>query len=413
MNLSFDRDVALGELLDSALRSKLCVLFDRAFHDRWQLLDAEGHCVLGTNQVMKAMVEAPLRLDFELLGKLSVSEALHDQVEQYSAWLELVLMGTYRYRMASDLHIEAINADFTALQHKHASLQESEVRYRELALSLERKVAEQVDMVTRTQRRLYQNEKMASVGSLAAGMAHEINNPIGFIRSNATTSLDYVVKMSAVLQAYRSGLKNEAEAAWKKADIDFILDDFPELLRESASGADRVARIVANLKRYASIDYAASSSVDLNESVQTVVAIMNDQLPQKISIRMDLQPLPMIVCDQGRINQMLLAIVQNAAQAIQDTGLVTVATHVSAGEIRIAVRDNGCGIAPDVLTRIFDPFFTTRGVGKGTGLGLTVGRDTAEAHGGRIEVESVPNIGSTFTVCLPLADTNTTSNAGL
>lgn len=400
---SFDRDVELGELLERGLAGKISHLLDDTLGKRWRITDTGGKRLLG-NEIPSSdsLEEAALRLDFEVAGKLAAAGTTREQVEHCARWMELVLAGAWRYRMASDLHLEAVHADYEALQRKHAALQESETRYRELAFELEKKVAEQVETITRAHRQLYQTEKMASVGSLAAGMAHEINNPIGFIRSNAATSLDYVNKMRLVLHAYRNGKQSEADVAWKQTDIDFILEDFPVLLNESISGADRVARIVTNLKRYANVDYALSAQVDPNEMVKAVAAIIADQLPERIRLGIDLQPLPFIVCDRGRINQMLLSIMQNAAQAIEQEGEIRVSTSVDAGEIRIAIHDDGKGIEPEILSRIFDPFFTTRDVGKGTGLGLTVGRDIAAAHGGCIEVESAPGKGSLFTVCLPV-----------
>jgi signal transduction histidine kinase len=412
MNLPFDRDMELKELLDPSLAKKLAPLLDRTFGPRWRILDPGGACLMGNGNVPgDDAAEAPLRLDFEVVGKLSVSGGSNDEVQRLADWMELVLAGAYRYRMAADIHMEAVHADYEALQKKHADLQASEARYRELAFELERKVAEQVELIMQAQRQLYQTEKMASVGSLAAGMAHEINNPIGFIRSNAATSLDYVEKLATVLQAYRKGAHAQASAAWDEVDLDFIMEDFPTLIQESISGADRVARIIANLKRYASIDYALSAEVDLNEAVKIVAAIVADQLPENVRFETDLHPLPRLVCDQGRINQMLLSLVQNAVQATSGKGVVRVTTGVESGEIRIAVTDDGVGIAPDILTRIFDPFFTTREVGQGTGLGLTVSRDIAVAHGGRIEVSSVQGSGSTFTLCLPVDRDNTRDKA--
>jgi signal transduction histidine kinase len=261
-----------------------------------------------------------------------------------------------------------------------------------------------VAVIERTQRRLYQAEKMASVGSLAAGMAHEINNPVGFIRSNIATAAGYLTKLRQALEAARSGDRAAAEAAWRTLDIDFILQDFPVLLSESADGAERIARIVANLKAFASIDIADATPIDLNDAVRAVVDIVRDRLPEGVALEIDARPLPKISCDPSRINQVLFALVENARQALGkgERGAIRIATRHAGGEIRISVADNGCGIRPEILNRIFDPFFTTHDVGKGMGLGLTVSRDIVAAHQGRIDVESAPGRGSIFTVCLPV-----------
>ncbi|MGE5622523.1 MAG: sensor histidine kinase, partial [Bacillota bacterium] len=242
---------------------------------------------------------------------------------------------------------------------------------------------------------------------------HEINNPIGFVRSNLSTAAGYVQKMRDVLENFRQGDTAAAQALWRKLDIDFVLEDFPGLLEESVGGANRIARIVANLKAYASIDVADAAPVDLNELVRVVAGVIGDQLPADIQLEIDTQPLPLFVCDQGRINQVLFALMQNAQQELEGGGRIRISTQVAGGEIRIAVSDSGRGIAPDVMSRIFDPFFTTREVGKGMGLGLTVSRDIVMAHGGHIDVETKPGSGSTFTVCLPAGAVGTQGTESL
>jgi len=398
--LPFDRDLTLLELLRRVSGPRLDAALSKLLGPQWQVTDLDGKVIRSSLLGARgAAISIPLHCDIDVVGKLLASDVPGETAQAAAAWLDLVLVGAYRYQMAADLHIEAVNSDFDALQKKHAALQESETRYRELSAQLEQRVKQQVDVIERAQRQLYQSEKLASVGSLAAGMAHEINNPIGFIRSNLASALDYVNKMQSILSAYRTGDINSATQLWKNADLDFVLQDFPGLLTESVAGADRVARIVANLKKYAHIDCAMLTPMDINDALRTVVDIAAPSL--SIAIAFDLQPLPAIVCDQSRINQMLLSILQNAVQAIEGEGLVHIATSLVDKEIQIVIADNGCGIAADRLTRIFDPFFTTREIGKGMGLGLTVACDIAVSHGGRIGVDSAQGAGSTFTVYLP------------
>jgi two-component system NtrC family sensor kinase len=290
------------------------------------------------------------------------------------------------------------------LQHEHQALQESEQRYRELAGQLEQRVAEQVVLIERSQRQLYQAEKMASVGSLASGVAHEINNPIGFIRSNLSTAINNVNTMQATLYAFHGGATEMAEAIWRTNDLDFMMEDFPVLLAESVEGADRVARIVANLKEFANIDHSETDMVDLNDAVRNVMDLIGDQRREQLELQVDFQSLPLFACDRGRFNQVLLSLVQNALQALHGKGTLRVVSRVDGNQIKIEVRDNGCGIEAKELARIFDPFYTSQDVGSGTGLGLTVSQEIVASYGGRIEVESVVGVGSTFTVCLPLPD---------
>jgi two-component system NtrC family sensor kinase len=411
----FDRDVTLAELLRAVPRKKLETALGGTIGHGWRLVDADGAAILGSDlDTAIAAIAIPLRIDIEVIGRLQTSGVPRERTEAAATWLEMVLASAYRYQMAADLHLEAVNADYEALQRKHAALQESEERYRELAEKLDQRVKEQVDVIERAQRQLYQAEKMASIGSLSAGMAHEINNPIGFIRSNLATASTYIDKMQKTLDAFRSGDSNGADTAWRKLDIDFVLEDFPGLLAESIAGADRITRIVANLKAYANIDSVSTvGAVNLNDAVHAAVGIASDQFPGNVTLAIDLQPLPDIVCDQSRMNQVLFALIQNARQAIGgDGGLIRIASRSTADEIRIAVSDNGCGIKHDIVTRIFDPFFTTHDVGKGMGLGLTVSRDIVNAHRGRIEVETTVAVGSTFTVCLPFTDSPACANPG-
>jgi two-component system NtrC family sensor kinase len=409
--LPFDRDLTLLELLRGVSAPRLEAALSKLLGPLWQLTDLDGKAVRSSPLGARgAALSVPLHCDIDTVGQLWAADVPGEQVQAAGAWLDLVLAGAYRYQMAADLHVEAVNSDFEALQKKHAALQASETRYRELATQLEQRVKQQVEVIERAQRQLYQSEKLASVGSLAAGMAHEINNPMGFIRSNLVSSQDYVHKLQQTLSAYRSGETERASQLWSSLDIDFVLEDFPALLAESVAGADRVAHIVTNLKKYASIDDAMTMPIDPNNALRAVAEIALQQRP--VALTFDLQPLPVIVCDQSRINQMLLSLLQNAVQAIegQADGQIHISTRLLGTQIQIAIADNGGGIAASALSRIFDPFFTTRGVGKGLGLGLTLASDIAVAHGGRIEVNSTQGAGSTFTVYLPVHQTANASN---
>jgi len=403
-NALFDHDFTLAELIDKRTAAKLRTALSATLGENWQIVDADDVALLGAPPVEAGpMLTVPLCLDIEQVGALTASGVPREQLVAVRRWVEMILEYERRYRMVASLHIETVSADFATLQKKHAELQVSEQKYRMLAAELESRVAEQVEVITRAQRQVYQSEKMASVGSLAAGMAHEINNPIGFMRSNMNSANAYFGQMRQVLSAYRSGDHVDAERLWQDTGMDFVLEDFPGLLTESIDGADRIARIVANLMKYAGIDYALSAQIDLNDAIRTVTGILTDQVRDGITLDLDLQPLPKIECDQGRIHQMLLAIMQNAVLAIADRGTVRAATRLVGREICIAIGDDGCGIVADSLARIFDPFYTTREVGKGVGLGLTVSTDIASAHGGRIVVASALGVGSTFTIHLPLA----------
>ncbi len=406
----FDREMTLAELLQGVSSAKLSAALDQSLQVHWVLQASDGAALLASTlpgSSTATTFNVALQIELDAIGTLS-AQCAPEQVNSAAAWLQLVLTANHRYSMAADLHLETVFINYTDLQAKHLALQESEQRYRELATQLEQRVEEQVVLIARSQRQLYQAEKMASVGSLAAGVAHEINNPIGFINSNLSCAIKNVARMTEVLQAFHQGATSEAEALWQASDLSYVLDDFPSLLQESVTGAERVARIVANLKDYANIDHAKTEMIDLNDAVRTVMDLIGDQPREKIELLMDLQALPPVFCDRGRFNQVLLSLVQNALQALggtgtgTGTGTIRVSSAVLGEHIRIDVSDNGCGMDAATLARIFDPFFSLQDVGSGTGLGLTVSQEIIASFGGRIEVESTPGTGSTFSVCLPL-----------
>ncbi|MBZ0096317.1 MAG: histidine kinase, partial [Sulfuricella sp.] len=261
---------------------------------------------------------------------------------------------------------------------------------------------EQVKIIEATQRQLYQAEKLASIGQLAAGVAHEINNPIGFIRSNLGTAQQYVRDLSRLAALMKTGDIAQLQSAWQEADMGFLLEDFTALLGESMEGADRVTKIVSDLKGFSNVDQAEEEVVDLNDNLRFACNVLAGQIKDKAELVLELGVLPKTLCLPGHLNQVFLNLLLNAAQAITDRGRIEVRSEVSGNEIRIRIHDNGCGIPEGSLGRIFDPFFTTRPVGSGTGLGLAVCHDIVQAHGGRIEVESEVGVGTTFTVYLPV-----------
>lgn len=395
---NFDREFTLSELLGGISRKRLSAALATLLGAGFRLSSSAGEVLAGTTDDLPGGVRVAVRHDLEVLGWLEAA-AVEDQVGAAATLLELLLHQGARYHMASELHIEVVREDYEALQDQYAALQASEARYRALSQQLEERVQQQVGVIETAQRQLYQAEKMASIGQLAAGVAHEINNPIGFIRSNLGTARGYVERLQQFTPAIRAN--PPLAEAWKRADMDFLIEDFGALLKESIDGADRVARIVADLKGFSNVDHAEVEVVDLNDSLRSVYNVAHAQVSPKAEVVMDLGELPPLRCHAGRLNQVFLSLLLNAAQAMDTRGEIRIRSRHAGSELRIEFIDTGHGIAQDVLERIFDPFFTTRDVGQGTGLGLTVSRDVIAAHGGRIEVQSAPGKGSAFTVVLP------------
>lgn len=261
------------------------------------------------------------------------------------------------------------------------------------------------------QNQLLQSEKMAAIGQLAAGVAHEINNPIGFISSNLQSLQDYSTKLLQLTDFYQKILQKIAndklnlvqQQKWQQLQFEFIRSDLPELLQETSEGVERVAAIVRNLKAFSHVDDSEWQYANLINGLENTIKIANNQLKYKAQLHRDYQSdLPDLYCQPMQLNQVFLNLLVNAAQAIPDTGDIYLTVSADTDAIRVAVRDTGTGIAPEHLSRLFEPFFTTKPVGSGTGLGLSLSWSIVQKHHGRIDVSSTLGIGTTFTVVLPL-----------
>lgn len=251
-----------------------------------------------------------------------------------------------------------------------------------------------------TQGQLLESEKMAAVGQLAAGIAHEINNPIGFVTANLGSLARYSERMLALLRRCRSGEAREADFA--AADFAYLEEDLADLLRESREGLQRVARIVDDLKSFAEPARTSWQAADLNAGIEHTLGTLAPILAGKADIVRELAPLPPVPCLAPQIRQVVMQLLLNALQALDRRGTITVRTGHDTGWAWIEIADDGHGIAPPHLPRIFEPFYTTRPVGHGIGLGLSMAYDIVRKHGGRIAVDSPPGQGACFRVWLPL-----------
>lgn len=395
--------LSLRELLSGISPDKLSAALAILLDAPARVVSADGSWVMNdTHPLAKGMKRLPLVHDLETAGYLETSAADEARGRAAANLLELFMQSGARYFMASEMHIEVVKADYEELQRRHASLMASEARYKALAENLEERVKEQVNTIESARRKLYQAEKLASVGQLAAGVAHEINNPIGFIRSNLGTAQSYVQKFRSMAEQVKSSGNAALADAWQAADLDFVLEDFPSLLQESVDGADRVTRIVSDLKEFSNVDQAEEEAVNLNDCIRSACNVAAHQINSRADLKLMLGELPPLRCKVGHLSQVFLNLLLNAAQAMEKRGEICIRSGIEDGQIVIRFSDTGCGIPAEVLPRIFDPFFTTRDVGSGTGLGLTVSRDIITAHGGNIEASSEPDAGTTFTIHLPI-----------
>ena len=259
---------------------------------------------------------------------------------------------------------------------------------------------------------LLQSEKMASIGQLASGVAHEINNPIGYVHSNLGTLDRYLTGIFCVLDCYAeleaattdSALRERIDAAKLAADLAFVREDVRALLAQSREGISRVAKIVRDLKNFSrSAGDEAWQFADLHAGIDSTLSIVWNEIKYKAGVNKEYGPLPPVECRPSQLNQVFMNLLVNGAQAINGRGTIVIRTGVSGAEVWIEFEDSGTGIPAENLQHIFDPFFTTKPVGKGTGLGLSLAYGIVKDHGGRIAVSSVVGEGTTFRIWLPIA----------
>ncbi len=258
---------------------------------------------------------------------------------------------------------------------------------------------------------LLQSEKMASIGQLAAGVAHEINNPIGYVNSNLGTLGQYVEDLFRVTDAYERAepeldgqLLGKIRALKQELDWEYLKRDIRDLLKESGEGIGRVKRIVQDLKDFSHVDLAEWQWVDLHKGIDSTLNIVHSEIKYNADVVKEYGVIPQVECLAPQLNQVFMNMLVNASHAIGDgsMGKITIRTGVENEMVWIEFADTGKGIPPENLKRIFDPFFTTKPVGKGTGLGLSLSYGIVEKHHGRIEVESQVGKGTTFRIWLPL-----------
>ena len=283
-------------------------------------------------------------------------------------------------------------------------------QFKQASEALQREIDERKQL----EGQLVQSEKLASLGQLAAGVAHEINNPIGFVASNLGALDSYFQQLLEILDAYQVASQTlGAESAaqlqqlCEKNELDFLLDDIPSLIRESKDGIGRVGQIVKDLKDFSRVDSQLEWQwADLQQGIDSTLNIVASELKYKADVIKDYQALPEVECLPSQINQVVMNLVVNAAQAMgSERGTITLRTGQQGETAWIEVADNGSGIAPQTLQKIFDPFFTTKPVGQGTGLGLSLSYGIVKKHGGEITVNSELGVGTTFRVELPLRQT--------
>ncbi len=300
--------------------------------------------------------------------------------------------------------------DISGQKEAEASLKQALAESRRLAAELESTYAD----LQATHETVLHQEKLASVGQLAAGVAHEINNPMGFITSNLSTMRKYLERLTAFLGRQQEAVDRLLPDTERTAlveerrslKIDAMLADLPGLLDESLDGAERVRVIVQNLKNFSRGDAAVWAMADINQCLETTLSIVWNELKYKATVEKDYGELPLTFCSPQQLNQVFMNLLVNGAQAITGQGTIRIRTESHDASILVTIADTGCGMSLETCKRIFEPFFTTKEVGRGTGLGLSIAYDIVRAHHGEISVVSEPGRGTIFTVRIPVQQEN-------
>lgn len=289
------------------------------------------------------------------------------------------------------------------------SFNEMARRMYESKAELENKVQEVESAYTElkeTQARLVHTAKMASLGQMVAGVAHELNNPIGFIYSNMTHLRDYSQRLLAIAEAAESNPK-AVKKLKEEADFDYIVQDLPRLISSCEDGARRTRDIVVGLRSFSRLEEAKIKRVNLQDGITDTLRLLAGEIKNRVRVHQDFQTLPEVLCYPSEFNQVLMNILTNAAQAIEGEGDIWITLkHLNKGSkpprAQISIRDSGKGMSADVVEKIFDPFYTTKSVGQGTGLGLSISYGIVKKHGGDIQVKSEPGAGTEFIITIPV-----------
>jgi two-component system NtrC family sensor kinase len=368
----------------------------------WRLFQEQGFPLVLSDWIMPQMD------GLELIRQIRTAAS--------GAYVYIILLTARAQKQDVIEGLEAGANDFVAKPFDRGELR-VRVRAGERIIELEQALAAQNRTLRETQAALVQSEKLASLGQLAAGMAHEINNPIAYVANNLAVLRRDVPAALQVLDKYGEGREQlrsaapeivaAAERLEAEIDLPYIRASLPRLFERSLEGLGRVRDIVKNLRDFARLDEADFKEADLNAALQSTLEIACHEIKNKaIDLRTHFGELPPILCQPGKINQVFLNVLLNAVQASQAGGIVEVQTRPDASRpqdgVWIEVRDAGCGIKREHLPHIFDPFFTTKPVGQGTGLGLSVSYGIVRDHGGSIEVESEVGRGTRFCIRLPL-----------
>ena len=298
-------------------------------------------------------------------------------------------------------------------REKSARLKAEEIleeKSRELFLKNQR-LQESYETLQKQQAVMLQNEKLATLGTLSAGMAHEINNPLAFVKSNIESLSQYHASYARIIDLIKTQCEHfpeEIQAQFleilKAEDIDYIQEDLPDLMSDTEDGLSRVRDIVMNLRSFARTQSTDRCEANLIEGIESTLKLLHSELKNSVELDLNLQPLPVITCNPNELNQVFLNLIINAKHATEGVSKprISISSSYRDETIYISIADNGCGMNEETLNKIFVPFYTTKPVGKGTGMGLAIAYGIVQDHKGDIEVDSTVGEGTRFSISLPV-----------
>lgn len=397
------------------------VEYDEILHEptgRWFQITTFGYNDEGPGHVITLHDETKMRNlaeSLEVANKWLVSDRreLRFALDEISSLLQVVEKERdLGHRFRSPAH--AVSAPIYKIGEQFNSMMEMlESGHKELEKAY-------VELKT-AQSRVLQQEKMASIGQLAAGIAHEINNPTAFILSNLNSLVKYcdrynefmAIQAAVIAELAKKGesdtgaLLDTMHEKRKNLKLDYVMGDTKQLIQESIDGAVRIKKIAQDLKNFSHVDKAEWKMSNINEGLESTINIVWNELKYKAAVRKDYGNIPLIMCNLRQLNQVFLNILINAVQAIEKVGEIAVKTWHDDDYVSVSISDTGSGIPEDKINRIFEPFYTTKDVGKGTGLGLSITYEIVKKHAGDIMVDSEVGKGTTFTIKIPLQSKET------
>ncbi len=361
---------------------------------------------------------APVCLEGEIVGRILLTAGSGEDAPYLngilcvlSAAVNGIIYANLKRMLTTETHTTVVNQSYEELLEINKKLGISEGKYRELAATLEKKVEVRTQELKRAHESMFRREKMASIGQLAAGLAHEINNPIGYVSSNIQTLRKYLSRLGTMLGFYRSAIegpvawedvRREARQKWNELKLDVISADMDDLIEQCLDGAERVKKIVSDLQSFAHVEDGEEIPVDINREIDRTLNLITHEIAGGTEIIKEYHPLPGYICNPALLCQVFLNIILNAVQSGGEKPRIFLGTQCEDNLITVRIADNGTGIPEDIRDRIFDPFFTTKEVGKGTGMGLSVAYEIVTAYGGGIEVESEQGKGTSLVLRLPV-----------